>query len=295
MSKISKKQGSAAYVQNYTFLFKCPVCGSEMDVVELSSLRCEKGHSFDFAKQGYVNMVTHPIKTKYSKELFEARGRLMANDRFFDPLTEDIAEVIPQHSKINGEHLYILDTGCGEGTHLTDICNRVANNGRDVVGAGIDLAKEGVLVAARNYSEKIWCVADLARTPFKDEQFDVILNILSPSNYGEFSRLLKPGGLLIKAVPQSGYLQELRKAFYSESEKESYSNEETVARFNEKFHLTEKLTVHYTKELGKDSLEALVAMTPLGWGADERKVVSFLENTPRQVTVDLEILIGEKQ
>lgn len=295
MSKVSRKQASAAYVQNLAFLFKCPVCGSDMEVLELSSLRCKKGHSFDFAKQGYVNLVTHPIKTKYSKELFEARGKLMADYRFFEDLTEAISEVILQHSNTNGEPLYILDTGCGEGTHLTDICNRVANNGRDVVGAGIDLAKEGVFVAARNYSEKIWCVADLARTPLKDEQFDVILNILSPSNYGEFSRLLKPGGLLIKVVPQSGYLSELREAFYADSEKESYSNEETVERFNEKFQLTEKLSVHYVKELGRDSLEALVAMTPLAWGADERKVGAFLENIPQQITVNLEILIGEKQ
>lgn len=295
MSKISKKQGSAAYVQNYAFLLKCPLCGSEMEVVELSSLSCAKGHSFDFAKQGYVNMVTHPVKTKYSKELFEARRRLMAEERFFEPLTELIAEVIlKRRLKDIRESLYILDTGCGEGTHLTDICNRLRNSERDVVGAGIDLVKEGVLVAARNYSEKIWCVADLAHTPFKDEQFDVIINILSPSNYGEFSRLLKPGGLLIKAVPQRGYLQELRQAFYAESEKESYSNEETVDRFNEKFKLIEKLGIDYTKELGRESLEALVAMTPLAWGADEKKVGSFLENTPKQITVELEVLIGEK-
>ncbi len=36
------------------------------------------------------------------------------------------------------------------------------------------------MVAPKNYSNKIWVVADLANTPFKNKQFDVILIILSP-------------------------------------------------------------------------------------------------------------------
>ncbi len=287
----SKRIRSAGFVEKLSFLFKCPVCASKMKVVEPASLKCEKGHSFDFAKQGYINLLPRPVKTKYGKELFEARRKLMADDRFFEPVIREIAKSALQ---LPAEPLYILDTGCGEGTHLNGICQMVEDRGKNTVCVGIDLAKEGILVAAGTYEGKIWCVADLADTPFMDETFNVILNILSPSNYAEFSRLLKPGGRLIKVVPKSGYLQELRTAFYADSEKETYSNEETVERFQEKFRLTDRKSIQYTKKLDRSSLEVLVAMTPLAWNADERKVAAFLQKTPKAITVDLEILIGEK-
>ncbi|RBO11051.1 methyltransferase domain-containing protein, partial [Pantoea sp. 3_1284] len=82
------------------------------------------------------------------------------------------------------------------------------------IGIGIDLAKEGIAAASKAYPDIIWSVADLAAMPFADAQVDAILNILSPANYAEFSRLLKPGGVVMKVVPESGYLLELREAFY---------------------------------------------------------------------------------
>ena len=292
MSKVTKKEKSARYVRQFESMFACPICQSSMKVFELKSLICSNKHAFDFTKQGYVNLLTHPPKTKYSKNLFEARKTIIADDGLFDPLTETIVEFLQANRQENP--VSILDTGCGEGSHLVNICDRVRASGNKTVGAGIDIAKEGIFTAAKNYPQMIWAVADLANTPFRDKQFDVILNILSPSNYTEFNRLLKPDGYVMKVVPQSGYLQELRQAFFSETDKQSYSNAETVARFEKNFQMVDRLRVQYTKKLDQLTMSSLMEMTPLTWTIPEEKIQSFIENNTNKITIDLEILIGRR-
>lgn len=290
---MAKKAISATYARKFESIFQCPVCGSSMQVVDLKSLVCSHNHTFDFAKQGYVNLLTRPTKTKYKKDLFQARRKLYAEGGFFEPLIRSIAKfIIKQASK--KETVYVLDSGCGEGFHLSNVCEIVTAVGKTVTGVGVDLSKEGVAIASQHDSNKIWCVADLARAPFKDKQFDVILNILSPSNYTQFNRLLKPNGFVLKVVPQNGYLKELRDAFFDEAEKQTYSNKGTVDRFQEAFPEFDRSRICYTMSLDQPSIHSLVRMTPLAWRAPEERVRSFLEREAADITVDLEILIGYK-
>ncbi len=291
----NKRIKSANYVSNCEAIFACPICHSNMKVLEFKSLMCSNRHTFDFAKQGYINFTSHSVKTKYGKELFEARRKLITEGSFYKPLSHAIAKIINEHVGQTQETISILDSGCGEGSHLSNICEIVSTDYfKSVVGVGIDISKEGIIVAAKNYSDKIWAVADLSNTPLKNKQFDVILNILSPSNYAEFNRLLKSDGLVIKIVPQSGYLKELREYLFHKPEKQNYSNAVTVERFNESFQFVDSLRLRYTMNLNKSFIQWLVQMTPLTWTATKERVKSFLNKDSAQVTVDLEILIGKK-
>lgn len=292
MTITNKRMNSAQFVSEYESVLKCPICNSNMNVIELKSLICEKRHTFDFTKQGYINLMTHSIKTKYDKELFEARRKLMSDVGFFEPVVVEIIKVIQNQVQLNSDKLFILDTGCGEGSHLASICD---NLNKPAVGVGIDIAKEGIIVASKNYQNQIWAVADLAQSPFKNQQFDVILNILSPSNYSEFTRLLKDDGVVIKIVPQSGYLKELRKAFYEDSEKQTYSNIETVEHFDDNFRLVNTSRITYTVNLDIPTLHSLIKMTPLTWSLTEETIQSFIATEPSEITVDLDILIGMKK
>jgi 23S rRNA (guanine745-N1)-methyltransferase len=297
MAKLTKKEINAHYVSRFQSMFACPVCRSQMEVSGCQSLACSNGHMFDFARQGYVNLLLHAPKTKYSKALFAARQTVMTDAGLFDPLTKAIAEWIAGQDNLQQGSMTLLDTGCGEGSHITAICSqlRKARPAGIVTGAGIDIAKEGIAKAAGNEPEMIWSVADLANTPFQDKQFDVVLNILSPSNYTEFARLLKTDGYVIKVVPGSDYLKELRHAFYENTAQAAYSNTDTVGRFAENFRMLEQIHLHYTKKLSPQAMPALLQMTPLTWGADAEQMEAFIREHNNEITVDLDILIGSSQ
>ncbi|MFT9846909.1 putative RNA methyltransferase [Aneurinibacillus sp. REN35] len=295
MSALNKKTKSIVYVNKSVAIFHCPLCASSMQIVDNASLRCAHHHTFDFAKQGYINLLTHPLKTKYDKKLFASRRKLIVESGLFAPLTQTIAELIINNKNQGQVITHMLDAGCGEGSHLTTICDQVCSHlKRPIVGVGIDIAKEGIAIAAQNYANKIWCVADLAHAPFKEKQFDVLLTILSPSNYAECQRLLRDDGMIVKVVPQSGYLTELRNAFFAEPKKQSYSNTATVERFYDNFEVLETRRLYYGVTLDNVMIASLLDMTPLTWTAPEEKIQAFLEKDTAQITIDVDILIARK-
>ncbi|MEK4231032.1 putative RNA methyltransferase [Solibacillus sp. FSL H8-0538] len=276
MGQLSKRAISIQTMKNNEPLFACPICAQAMTVSEEGKMSCASNHSFDIAKQGYINLMHRPAGSMYSKELFEARQQIIVSG-LYDTMQQTIA------SLIEGEAPVILDTGCGEGSHLQRICTKLENS----VGVGIDIAKEGILAAAKFYEGLIWCVGDLANSPYNAQSFDTILNILSPANYEEFKRLLKPGGKVIKVVPQAGYLKELRAQAFADSEKESYSNEQTVERFKESFDRVAVTRITYTMPLEVSLVPKLLEMTPMGWHIENHKAIEISE-----ITIDLNILVG---
>lgn len=292
LTRLTNKERSAETFNKNIDLFKCPICGTNMNIKELKSLVCRNNHSYDFARQGYLNLLTHPVKTNYDKNLFESRRKLMEEDLFYQPVIQSIVELILKYQE--DPTLTILDTGCGDGAHLSNVCTTLSEKNVSVTGVGIDIAKEGVLVAAKHNLENMWCVADLANTPLTDKNFDVILNILSPSNYKEFQRVLKDEGILIKVVPQMDYLREIREAFYGDSDKKSYSNIDIVDHFQEHFQLIDRFEVNYTISLNRSAIKAVVDMTPLTWGITEERIQSFINQDAANITVNLDILIGKK-
>ena len=218
----------------------------------------------------------------------------MEETRFFQPLIKKILEIVSDYSKGKND-LSLIDMGCGEGSHLKQISAALRNDfGIKLFSAGIDIAKEGIREGAKNGEQSVWLVADIANAPFKDKAFDVLLNILSPSNYREFERLLKDDGILIKVIPQKNYLIELRQLFY-EDEKQEYSNEGTAALFKENFYLEEMIPVKYQTALGPSAFYSLMKMTPLTWNVGEERLKKAIKSGENKITVDLEILIGKKK
>ena len=200
-----------------------------------------------------------------------------------------MAQIIKEHG-ILANPFMIADLGCGEGSHLHSIIDQIENN--IITGVGLDLSKEGILMAAKNYSDFIWFVGDLARTPFTDTSFHVILNILSPANYAEFKRILVQDGLVIKAVPRPNYLKELREALFIDEKNSDYQNDHTVSLFEKNFQLLDIQQVTNTQILTKTDRENLVKMTPLTWSANRSRINSFIEQDSAKITLDLDILIG---
>ena len=275
MGQLSKRAESILRMQQFN-RFACPHCKEPMQVEEDGRLQCVNRHSFDVAKQGYVYMLAKPMNSMYSKELFDARHHIITSG-LYDRVQQKVAQLIA----IDGAQ--ILDTGCGEGSHLARICSQLDG----AVGVGIDIAKEAIIAAAKFNPDQIWCVGDLAKSPYQAASFDIVLNFLSPANYEEFARLLKPGGKVIKVVPQENYLKELRMQAFADTEKESYTNTSTVDRFKEQFAHVSVERVTYTMPLADEDVPKLLQMTPIGWHVENADAIELTE-----ITIDLDILIG---
>lgn len=179
---------------------------------------------------------------------------------------------------------------------MTQIINRLQSRmPLDFQGIGIDISKEGIQIAAATSPHIAWCVADLAKMPFKSGQFDAVLSILSPSNYAEFNRVLADDGILVKVVPGSRYLEELRAAFYDKREKQTYSNENVITHFSKHLGLIDQGLLSYDFMVTDADLPHLIKMTPISWRASDENIAKVLDSGLRHVTVDLTIILGKKK
>lgn len=275
LKKIDKAQ---LFLSEHLHLFQCPVCSDFFSSASDHHLTCLNDHRFDLSKKGTLNLLMKPAQSEYTREMLLSRQRI-AQSGFWHPLLDKI------QSMINHPDGTLLDVGCGEGAQSAYLKEQ------GVLGSiiGFDISKEGINLAASSYNDIFFVVADLAQSPFASNQYDTILNILSPSNYSEFKRLLKKEGQVIKVVPNPDYLKELRNL--KDETDSSYSNERVVKKFEEHFDSVKKMTVTYTVDLSEDLVEDFINMTPLGWHIDNKHedLITEMDN----ITVDLLILIGE--
>lgn len=291
---IKKKDRARKLIKKSKEIFKCPICNGFMSIDDSNSLTCNSNHCFDLAKKGYINLLTSSGVPSYSKELFQARHKVIEAG-FYDPLIDKLVEIICEHQKyINKEKVNILDAGCGEGSHIYSIYENIKADFNDNF-IGVDISKDSINIAASNNTNIIWCVADLARLPFQKNSLDIILNILSPANYGEFYRILSDDGVVIKVVPNSQYLKELRETVYSDNENATYSNDKVINHFKERLEVINTKNINYKFDISKELLPYLIKMTPLTWGESADKLNSILEKDISSITIDLDIIIGKKK
>jgi len=105
--------------------------------------------------------------------------------------------------------------------------------------------------------------------------------------------VLSDDGLIIKVVPESNYLQELRQIFYAKTGKQYYSNDKTVELFKKNLVLLDIQRLQYRVSIDSTLLEHLVCMTPLSWGTTTEVMQKVLRMNLSEITVDIAILLGK--
>ena len=263
--------------------FACPICRENLTLLE-SSLKCNNRHSFDLAKFGYVNLAPQIKQSaNYDKENFQNRQQILEAG-FYQAILEDISDLLAT----NPSAKTVLDIGCGEGFYS----RKLQESHPDKTFYAFDISKDSVQIAAKsepNWAVN-WFVGDLASLPIKDASMDILLDIFSPANYGEFRRVLFKDGILIKVIPTKNHLKEIRQKVQDQLTNKDYSNQDIKNHFQNNFTILSSKTASLTKPITTEQLQALLSMTPLLFHIDQTKI-DWSQLT--EITIEAEILVGK--
>ena len=241
-------------------LFRCPVCGGPL-VREERAYRCEKGHSYDLAREGYTYLL--PPNQKHSAAPGDDKGMAAARREFlskgyYAPLLNTLCSQILACS---GDAPVLLDTGCGEGYYTAGIYHALRDAGKAPRMAGIDISKFILRSAAKRERAIEFAVASSYHLPVADGIVDILLNCFSPLALDEFRRVLKPGGRFFYVVPAADPLWEMKQVLYDRP----YPNEEKETPY-EGFAYEAIVPVDGAITLESQAdIHALFQMTPYYW------------------------------
>ena len=220
----------------------CPVC-KEILIKDINRYHCVNGHSFDIAKEGYLNLnLKSSVKTGDEKEMVRARKAFLEKGCYLflrDRLNEIIDELHPES---------LIDLGCGEGYYTKSF------NVKDKIG--IDLSKEALRLASRNDKSTQYVLKTIFDVPLADKGTDLIITIFAPVSK-EISRLLKNDGYFILVRPDERHLYELKEAVYESP----YLNEIEEVPV-EGMKLIREFKINSKSRLSNEELTDLFKMTP---------------------------------
>jgi 23S rRNA (guanine745-N1)-methyltransferase len=183
----------------------CPVRNCTLPLVSSQQrLLCERGHSFDIARSGYINLLQP--QDRRSNQPGDTVAAVAARRRLHDlgvtvPLLNAVAEMLaPSQTDV------VLDAGCGDGYYLGNLARQTGFSGH-----GVDISVPAIEAAARRYPQCQWIVANADRfVPYADRSFSIVLSITARINPSEFRRVLRDDGRLLIALPSPEDLIELR-------------------------------------------------------------------------------------
>lgn len=272
-------------------LFICPKCKEQLNKTA-NSLVCKNGHSFDLARQGYVNLLMpnkrHSLSPGDSREMVLSRRRFLESGKyeiFSDKLNEIVSALSVYSQKIT-----IVDCGCGEGYYDGRLCEYLGKLKINYELCGFDISKEAVKAAAGKYKQISFAVASTFDIPVGDNSADIALAIFSPMVENEFCRILKPNGYLIYAVPGVRHLMGLKEAVYDEP----YENtrKDTVYKG---FQLTDRCSAKGAVTVSGEEAVDLFKMTPYYYKTELSAIDKIRLNGEIETEIQFDFLVYKKE
>lgn len=242
---------------------RCPVCKLDLHLEDRRYV-CSAGHSFDLARQGYVNLLLsaqRPSKSPGDSADMIADRRAFLDMGFYLPLRDRVLQILDSHQTSLERPQRLLDLGCGEGYYTAAF----AGDRREVFA--LDISKPALAIAARRSKNVTWCVGNSRALPFHDASLDVVLNIFCRPHEAETQRVLRDDGVLLLAGPGPGHLTELRDVLY---EKLIVDDSHSLANALSKgFVLSHTETLQYSFAMQQPTIAHLARMTPHYWRAPQ--------------------------
>jgi 23S rRNA (guanine745-N1)-methyltransferase len=234
----------------------CPLCRLALER-EPKTWHCANGHSFDVAREGYVNLL--PVQHKNSLEPGDDPKMVTARREFlqaghYGPLLDAVLEMLAPLSPRS-----LLDVGCGEGSY-TGAFGAVAGQ---VIG--LDIAKPAIRLAARRFPGHLWIVGSGTQIPVGTADVDAVCNLFTQLHVSELARVLKPEGHLLVVTPAPDHLWSLREQLFDEVR--PHDPDKFLGALDAAFELQARREVRFALELAQSGLRQLLQMTPYAWKA----------------------------
>ena len=277
-------------------LLLCPVCKDKL-VKDVSNkiYKCENNHTYDIAKEGYVNLLISNQKNSKnpgdSKEMVLARVEFLSKG-YYEMLSDKINEVIVETlKKDNNDILNIMDLGCGEGYYLTNLKKYMDKKNIKANYYGMDVSKEAVKYASKTNKDCTWAVGNNFNILANDKSIDCILSVFSPIDINECNRVLKDDGVFIRVLPRTNHLIQLRNIIYSEV----HLNEKVYKASDDENEYIKESNVTFDIDLNKEEILSLLKMTPHYWKstAENKEKLELYESLV--ITIDMRIGVFKKK
>jgi 23S rRNA (guanine745-N1)-methyltransferase len=265
----------------------CPVrgCGNPLARGD-RALACARGHSFDVARSGYVNLLQP--QDRRSKEPGDSRDAVRARRRLTDaghdawmeePSLEALDAAAPGTNRPA-----VLDLGCGEGFLLGSLARA-----RRMEAFGADISIPAIELAAKKYPEITWLVSNAdRRLPFSDGSFDFVMSVTARRNGGELRRLLRAEGRALVVVPGEDDLGELREALLGRMDRKDRAAP-AVAELAGDLELVSRRTIRRVARFSALEARDLLSATYRGARSRERERAEWIGEM--DVTLSRELLV----
>jgi 23S rRNA (guanine745-N1)-methyltransferase len=269
----------------------CPLDGLPLHC-NGSAWRCESGHSFDIASQGYTHLL--PVQHKRSrdpgdsKEMVAARRRFLTAG-FYQPIAAAVSRAVLADLPADAASS-CLDAGCGEGYYLRELAEAVPDD-RTLALLGLDISKWAVLAAAKQDKRPTWVVGTNANLPVLSGTLDRVLCMFGFPVYAEFARVLKPGGRLVQVDAGPDHLRELREIIYPSLKPERTAEPSTPEGFSRLPTETLRFSIELTSA---EQIADLLAMTPHLFRASAEGRAAAAALTALSLGVDVRLTCFER-
>ncbi len=279
----------------------CPVC--HMPLLEgTKNCHCEQGHSFDVARQGYLNLLLSHQKHSHqpgdNKAMVAARHNFLKQGHYlpiYSALENTVLSQLAAYKTHDKRLLHIADIGCGEGYYTRKLDEKLATNFH-VQSWGIDISKEAILCAGKTPSKVKWLIATLSRLPFADQSMDLLYALFCPLRQDAIQRVLKPEGLFIQLKPGQRHLLQLRELIYPNIKIQrangpsSIQNEDQNSEPSPTLKLIDTHAFNSTLSLSNPfDIDSLFKMTPHYWRSspESHRIVAELNQLDTEIDVEI--------
>jgi 23S rRNA (guanine745-N1)-methyltransferase len=264
---------------------RCPTCRQPLHRLDRRVL-CPRGHTFDLARQGYLNLAVGSIHRGSA----DTSAMVLAREKFlsaghYRPLADQLAAAAAQADPAVADGI-VVDLAGGTGYYLAAALEALPNR----PGLCLDLSAPALRRAATAHTRAAAAGADAwQHLPVASGSASTVLSAFGPRDPGEIDRILAPGGALIVLSPLTDHLHELIGPL-GLLRVDPLKAERQGATFD-RFRLIEQTALTYQLTLDHDDIAALAGMGPTARHASVQTLAARISAISNPAAVTVAVLI----